>query len=79
MEEKSKTFYRDGIDCSKEETDRLDTFAATLGMGPKYKPVKTKKHVCPNCANANAYYKEIHPDTGMDEIGLYCPDCKSFN
>ena len=76
MDDNSKTFYRDDIKCSKEDADRIDTFAASLGFGPKYKPSPRRTYKCPNCKKTNAYYKEIHPDTGMDEIVLFCPDCR---
>lgn len=75
-EEKSKTFYRDKLDLSKDDAARVDDFAAILGFGPKYNPAPIPKRSCPVCKKPNAYYKEIHPDTGMDEIVLYCPDCK---
>jgi len=32
---------------------------------------------CPHCGGTRCFYKEIHPDTGMDEIVLYCPDCRT--
>ena len=76
-ENESKTFYRDKLDLNKIEADRIDTFAASLGFGPKYTPKPTKKYLCPKCGMTNAYYKEIHPDTDMIEIVLYCPDCKN--
>ncbi len=67
----------DGMNLTAEEKDAMDTFAATLGLGPKYTPTPTKKHECPSCKKKNAYYKEIHPDCdgGMNEIVLSCPDC----
>ena len=30
---------------------------------------------CPKCGKNKAYYQEMHPDTDMNEIILYCPDC----
>ena len=77
METTSETSYRDDMDLTEEQADRFDTFAATLGFGPKSKPKPTKKHPCPACGMTNAYHKEIHPDTDMNEIVLYCPDCKA--
>jgi len=73
--EQSKTFYRDGMDLRVEDADRMDVLAATLGFGPKYKPKPIKRHACPACGKVNAIYKEIHPDTEMNEIVLSCPDC----
>jgi DNA-directed RNA polymerase subunit M/transcription elongation factor TFIIS len=72
----SETFYRDNIEgLSEEDKGAIDKMAASLGFGPKYKPKPTPKYKCPKCGENNAYYKEIHPDTGMDEIVLRCPDC----
>ena len=34
-----------------------------------------KTVLCPNCLKQNAEYRENHPDTDMNEINLYCPDC----
>lgn len=74
----SNTFYRDGIeDLTEADKERLDTFAACLGFGPKYIPQKEKTYPCPSCGQKNAYYKEIHPDTDINEIVLYCPYCKN--
>jgi len=58
------------------DQDAVDTFAATLGLGPKYVPTETKTYECPECKKQNAYYREFHPDTCMDEVLLYCPDCR---
>lgn len=55
--------------------ENVDNFLAKFGLGPKYKPIPQKTYECPKCKKQNAYYKEIHPDTGMDEIVLFCPDC----
>ena len=72
----SKTFYRDNISgLTKDDEDRIDTFAASLGFGPKYTPTPRKEHQCPSCKGKKAYYKEIHPDTDMNEIVLHCSDC----
>ena len=32
-------------------------------------------NTCSHCQSKNAYYKEFHPDTSINEIALYCPDC----
>ena len=73
----SKTFYRDKIEgLDEDDKERLDTFAACLGFGPKYIPTPTPKYECPRCHKTNAYYKEIHPDTDINEIVLHCPECK---
>ena len=56
--------------------EKVDTFLSKFGLGPKYVPVEPKKHDCPKCGKGNAFYKEIHPDTSMNDIVLYCPDCK---
>jgi len=74
----SETFYRDDIEgLPEEDKERLDVFAACLGFGPKYKPKPTKTYTCDVCGCNNAYYKEMHPDTDINEIVLYCPDCKT--
>jgi hypothetical protein len=57
--------------CSEAELD----FAAALGLGPKYIPQPRQTVECPSCHNQNAYYREEHPDTDMNEIVLFCPDC----
>ena len=56
--------------------DAVNNFLANFGMGPKYVPKATTKKDCPKCGGKNAYVKESHPDTDMNEMGLYCPDCK---
>lgn len=68
----------DGFDnLRKEITDfNIDDFLAVMGLGKKYKPTEPKKYKCENCAKTSAYYKEFHPDTDMNEVLLYCPDCK---
>jgi hypothetical protein len=55
--------------------DKVDTFLSKFGLGPKYVPKEPKKTNCPKCNKGNAFYKEIHPDTAMNDIVLYCPDC----
>ena len=72
---KSKTFYRDAMELTKEESDKIDTLAAAFGFGPKYKPTPAKKYTCPKCKKENAVHKEMHADTDMNEIVLSCPDC----
>ena len=66
----------DGFDRFRDElgADTVDTFLATLGLGPKYTPPPGRE--CPECHRTNAYIHEIHPDTGMDEMILRCPDCR---
>jgi hypothetical protein len=72
----SKTFYRDDIEgLDKDDKDRMDTFAACLGFGPKYTPTPTPTRECSSCRQKNAYVKEIHPDTDMNEMVIFCPDC----
>ena len=57
-------------------TEDVDDFLAKFGLGPKYVPKETKKHECPKCKKKIAYYREEHPDTDMNEMVLFCPDCK---
>lgn len=55
--------------------DEVDDFLAIFGLGPKYVHQKPKRHNCPKCGEKIATYKEIHPDTDMNEIVLWCPVC----
>jgi phage FluMu protein Com len=57
-------------------TECVDNFLAKFGMGPKYVPKKPQTCECPRCKRQNAFIKEIHPDTDINAIVLYCPDCK---
>jgi endogenous inhibitor of DNA gyrase (YacG/DUF329 family) len=34
-----------------------------------------EKVICPKCKKPKAFYREMHADTDMNEIILYCPDC----
>lgn len=61
---------------SSEDLETTDTFLAKFGLGPKYIPQEPTKHLCPKCGKNTAYYKEEHPDTDMNEMVLYCPECK---
>jgi len=56
-DKQSKTFYRDGVQMTTEDENIIDTLAATLGFGPKYKPTVTPKYECPKCHKIVAYYK----------------------
>lgn len=44
-----------------------------FGLG-KHKP-EPSYHKCPKCENSKATYREVHPDTDMNEIVEYCPVC----
>lgn len=55
--------------------EKVDNFLANFGLGPKYVPKEPKKHKCPKCGQESAIYKEIHPDTDMNEMVLFCKDC----
>ena len=48
-----------------------------LGFDENDKPItiKRKTYNCKKCGKNNAYYKEEHPDTDMNEIVFHCPDC----
>jgi DNA-directed RNA polymerase subunit M/transcription elongation factor TFIIS len=61
--------------CRLMGKEEADDFLAKFGLGPKYVPQEPNKHKCPGCGKVTAYYKEIHPDTDMNEIVLYCPEC----
>lgn len=77
QEDKFNKFLDETFGTEGEERDIVDDFAAKFGLGRKYVPQKPKYYDCPinSCGGKRAYYKEIHPDTGMDDIVLYCPDC----
>ena len=68
---------QDKFDKARQElgTENVDNFLAKFGLGPKYIPTEPKGFTCPKCGGGNAFYKEIHPDTSMNDIVLYCPDC----
>jgi len=55
--------------------DRVDEFLSKFGLGTKYEAIEPKTHICPECNNANALYKEVHADTDINEMVLSCPDC----
>lgn len=55
--------------------EKIDTFLACFGMGPKYVPTPPKLYDCPRCKGTNAVIKELHPDTDMNCMALCCPDC----
>lgn len=55
--------------------DKVDTFLAAFGLGPKYVPKPPKTYTCANCANNNAVIKERHADTDMNCFVVCCPDC----
>ena len=55
--------------------DKVNKFLATLGLGPEYVPKEPKLEKCPNCGELIASYKEIHPDTDMNEVVLICKVC----
>jgi HK97 family phage prohead protease len=69
-----KNLDRKDIDYSTYTDAELD-FAASLGLGPRAELKPSKKYKCPKCGKANAYYREIHPDTSKNAIVLCCPDC----
>ena len=55
--------------------EKVDNFLASFGLGPKYVPKEPTKHDCPKCGGHRAYYKEVHPDTDMNDVVLFCPEC----
>lgn len=61
--------------CDIMGKDKGEDFLAKFGFGPRYVPKEAKKHSCPSCGEKIAVYKEIHPDTDMNEIVLECPNC----
>lgn len=67
----------DSVIESYDLTSLPPSFLKALGMNPDgtLVPRERKTFECPECHEANAYWKEIHADTGMDEMVLRCPDC----
>ena len=67
----------DGFDKFRDEmgADKIDTFLAAFGMGPKYKPTPPRTYECPKCKGQNARIRERHADTDMNCMELTCPDC----
>jgi hypothetical protein len=63
----------EGVDWS---VPGVAAFGAKLGMGPLYKPTPRPARQCPACKKWNARVREVHADTGMDEMELWCPDCR---
>ena len=62
--------------------ENIVNFAATLGLGPKYKPQSVMTtYECPNCKGHQAYYKEEGSDCDAEqnEMVLYCPECRKTN
>jgi DNA-directed RNA polymerase subunit M/transcription elongation factor TFIIS len=68
---------KDKFDEAREVlgADKVDNFLACFGLGPKYKPKPEKKYECPKCHGNNAVYREVHPDTDINDIVLICLDC----
>ena len=53
--------------------------------GPEFRKIGFKrkdgkevemKTACKKCGGTNTYWREEHPDTGMDEVVLVCKDCQ---
>lgn len=67
----------DRFDEARRElgADVVDTFLANFGMGPKYVPTQPVRRVCEFCGCGNAVVKERHPDTDINVMVIYCPDC----
>jgi len=53
----------------------LSSFLKMIAEIMNYKE-KRKASTCNQCGCLDAYVKEIHPDTDMNEIVKYCPKCK---
>jgi DNA-directed RNA polymerase subunit M/transcription elongation factor TFIIS len=71
----TKNNFLSELNLSKENQDRINTFAATLGLGPKYKAKKKKTYKCPKCGSDRAFYREVGADTDYNCMELKCPDC----
>jgi len=58
----------------RAKLEDIPEFAQKMfGLG-KYRP-EPSYHDCPKCGNPKCRHKEIHPDTDINEIVEYCPDC----
>ena len=53
--------------------DIPDQWQKMFGLG-KYQP-ETQYRKCPKCNKNKAHAKEMHPDTDMNEMVLWCSDC----
>jgi len=73
MDKKENDLVEEAHELLGEE--KGNAFLSKFGMGPAYEPQERKKVICPQCHKFNAYYREDHPDTDMNEINLHCPDC----
>lgn len=56
-------------------TDRQLDGAASLGLGPKYKPKPPKMYECPACKQMAAKWRTAHEDTSMETSYLACTKC----
>ena len=56
---------------------RVNNFLASMGFDSNFEPIPytPPKRQCPKCNGWNAVIREIHPDTGMDEIVGRCRNC----
>lgn len=66
-------------DILKQYPGKFDHLLGSLGFNPDgtEKKFERQKRTCPKCNGNNAYVHEKHPDTGMDEMIIRCPDCNS--
>jgi hypothetical protein len=73
--------YADRFDRLDESIDwnepGVSELGAKLGLGPLYHPKPPATRQCPACGKSNARVREAHADTGMDEMELWCPDCRT--
>lgn len=52
----------------------VDAIVEKFSLNPDFK-YERKRRACPQCGKTNACFKEIHPDTDMNDVVLCCPDC----
>ena len=55
--------------------EKVNEFLAKFGLGPNYTPAERKKYICPDCKKQAAFLREVHPDTDLNAMELYCPAC----
>lgn len=69
----------DSFDKFRKElgAEKVNEFLTKFGLGPNYKPSKSKTYPCPKCKKNNATYHEEGADCdgGQNEMVLECPDC----
>lgn len=63
---------------ARDALGAFDKLYKILGFNSDGSPMKfeRKTYKCNSCGSNKAYHREMHPDTDMNYMELYCPDCK---